>query len=204
MKTSTIVLLSSFIIACNAELNYTDVAEKVVNKLLANKDPFNGIFDYSISSSSPIASMKVTQTKLYDWTRLELVNSSVQGSKLTRDTHNLQFKIQLPSPIIKGKLFLSPYSESDQTTEVTAIASDNIRILIRARINEYYSQAVWRSVSLSDSLKGSFESQFDCNLELLAVCDYARRLMDGESGAWNQPSKLIEKVTRLVYAIKYV
>ena len=198
MKSCAIVLLSSFIIVCNADLDYMDVADKVVSELLKYKDPLNGLFD-----NKDFGRYVVNETKWYDWNRLRLEKSSVQGVRRTTDIHDLQFEINLPSPLIRGKLYYSSRYGDKYEGEIKAIPSDDIRIRIHVRINEFYSETAWKSVALTRPLKGMFVSQFHCKDDGNSQCTDPTADMDGEYGAWNQPSNLVNQVKRLLYAIKY-
>ena len=203
MKSSTIILLSSFIIVCNADFNYMDVAEKVLSKLLKIKDPLNGTFN--INFSTPYATYVINETKWFDWNRLKLKASSVHGSQSTRDTHYLEFEIYMPSPMIKGKLYY-PYSYKKwYESEITAIPSSGISIQANSRINAYYSEAVWTSVSLkwANNYDTGFRSQFDCKMESMSDCDKLNKWIDDGEGPWNELTKLEDQVKRLVYSIKY-
>ena len=197
MKSSVIVLLS-FIIACNATLDYVDVAKKVLNKLLKYKDPLNGTFDMNFQNFE--LKYVINETKWYDWNRLELQESSVKGLQATRDTHHLDFTLYLPSPMIKGKVYYPDYDNKWHESEVTAIPPSGISIKTSSKINEYYSETVWTSVKLSDA---SFVSQFDCKLESMSKCIRYKYRMDNSEGPWNQKSRLEGQVKRLVYSIKY-
>ena len=202
MKFFAIVLLFSLMIACNAALDYMSIADKVVAKLLKFKDPLNGTFDKSINEVD--FKCRIKQTKFYDWNRLELNRSSVQGSQLTNNVHDLQFEMNLPSPIIKGKMYYQVDSTVFSTSEITAISTLDIIIKIRVIINEFYRDTVWKTVSLVHPLTDKFASKFDCEYEDMSDCDLLIQWIDGDSGAWNQPSQLIGRVKRLIYAIKYV
>ena len=103
MKSCAIVLLFSLTIACNAALDYMSIADKVFSKLLNYKDPLNGAFEKSVNKI--YFKCLIKQTQFYDWNRLELNRSSVKGSQLTNNVHDLQFEMKLPSPIIKGKVY---------------------------------------------------------------------------------------------------
>lgn len=203
MKSSTIVLLSSFIIACNAELNYTNVAEKVVTKLLEYKDPLNGIFNHYLQEKYYDRVHEINDTKFYDWNRLELVSGSVNGSRLSRDTHDFQFEIQLPPPMIKGNLSLE-YNFRTYNTEIRALSSKDIDISISGRINEFYREIAWRNVSLSVSLAKQFVSHFNCEFSDKFDCLAFQNRIDGENGAWNQPYRLVTKIKQLLFTIRYV
>ena len=201
MKGYVIVLLSSFIIACNADLNYLTVAEKVVSKLLNCRDGLYGTFDKSFENN--YVNYQVTSTRFYDWKSLELKKSSVNGSQLTNNVHDIKFEISLPSPMIKGNVRYWGCS-AWFTSEITAISSQNINIWIYARIHETYNEIVWKNVFLTNSLDGKFVSQFDCKLSDMAQCDRLNKWIDGDSGAWNQPIKLVGQIKRLLFPIKYV
>ena len=201
MKSCVIVFLSYFIIACNADFNYLSVADKVVSKLLKYKDPLNGTFDKSLENN--YVDYQVTETRFYDWNSLELKKSSVNGSQLTNNVHDMKFEINLPSPMIKGKVRYWG-SSSWFNSEITAISSQSISIWIYARIHEAYNEIVWKSVFLTYSLDGKFVSQFDCKLSDMAQCDRLTRWIDGDSGAWSQPTKLVGQIKRLLFPIKYV
>ena len=200
MKSCVIVFLFSFIIACNAEVNYLDVAKKVVDKLLNYNTLFNKIFDRSFGYTK--MEYEITETKVYGWNRLEVEESSVQGLQLTRDTHDVQFVIRLPSPIIKGKLSYK-ISGSTFSSPITAISSCDMKFMITIRINEYYSETVWKSFFLTHSLENNFVSQFDCNIFDISNCVDVTELIDGKLGPWNQPSKLVNHVQRILLSIRY-
>ena len=198
MKSCVIVFLS-LIITCNAALNYTDFADHVVSKLLKHKDPLDGMFDILMESGRVRYQLK--ETKFYDWKRLEVQENSVQGLRLTRDTHDVQFVINLPSPIIKGKLYYTP-ERITRMSPITAISSLDISFRIHVRINEFYSETAWKSVELTHSLEHKFVSQFECQ-DYISLCEELIQSIDGKSGAWDQPFKLLAQVKQLVYNIKY-
>ena len=205
MKSSTILLLSSFIIVCNASLDYMDIAKKVFSELHKTQDPYNGACNINFGRFGYL-SYVINETKWFEWNRLELVESSVEGRK-NEEIHDLYFKMIVPAPIIKGKLFYPDSNKKWHESDITAISESDLSISIYARIHEFYSEIVWKQVSVWTP---SFVSQFDCQLESVSKCDVLTKLIDQGSGSWNdhqpgpwsQLSKLQDQIERVVYSIK--